>query len=788
MAGCALGFPAWAEQPSSLLFPRPHALPAAEQGALGLLRFDPWLGLEGAGALRLFGLPEPLFQIEVDGARAMRPYVPVLGSAARPGLILGQSALQRAAVAQVGERAFGGSPAVLRLTTRSGANERSTAAYATRSALGRGASTLAGASYSGPVVRDRAFFFLSADRRWSREARPGHARAPAVREVERALQELWPKMFADEFGDVEHSDNAGALFGKVELHPTERSHAWLVWTRNDFEAESGLLPAGFAGRSTAADVQGGGWSLSMGFQRAGGAGGDHDIRIRAARDRLRIAANDGLRLPGPNGEERPFPEVWFWNSEKETVRIGGGLRGLAEGSRLDHLEFQDVLSWRAGPYRLRAGLRLWSVSARHPSEDLSPGLYLFDSPKGFKGYVQAGPGFVHCSDGSASVSGDCPSGARVTGPLLEFRQRVNPAQGGEPSSGSFTRQGAKLDLRGSWQVDPEIEVAANLALGGRREFSGTGTSVQGGGLSLEAGGRAEWLPAETSDWVRARLAWDAYRAELPPMLLAWADARSGAGVARRSSGAGPDALPPPFGERVNALGPAELPGSGAQRFARSPRGVSLSALVERRLRGASHLRLKVGHSRATGPPRSIGRGPGATDSEFRSDGALTSTQLLLEAGGAALAGRLDIRASWSLEHGRVTGEAEFLGAGMTPWSVIRPQPDTGMVDEGWASRGLLLLAWTLPGEAVVGAVGRVFSGPAMGAAGPVLRLDARISRSVARFQGSRIAAWAEVFNLTGSAVQPDPWGGFAVFAHSAARHQGWASARWIQAGLSLEGR
>src|SRR5258708_37718519 len=50
------------------------------------------------------------------------------------------------------------------------------------------------------------------------------------------------------------------------------------------------------------------------------------------------------------------------------------------------------------------------------------GRYIFDSISGFENYVNIGPTFVECSNGSTNNFGICPTGTKITGPLLLFLQ------------------------------------------------------------------------------------------------------------------------------------------------------------------------------------------------------------------------------------------------------------------------------------------------------------------------------------------------------------------------------
>ena len=82
------------------------------------------------------------------------------------------------------------------------------------------------------------------------------------------------------------------------------------------------------------------------------------------------------------------------------------------------------MSWIKGRHTLKAGFELNRVNSSQTFVGFANGRYVFGSTDGFLNYAQLGPKYVECSDGSTSVTGSCPAGASISGPLLLYLQQA----------------------------------------------------------------------------------------------------------------------------------------------------------------------------------------------------------------------------------------------------------------------------------------------------------------------------------------------------------------------------
>jgi len=92
------------------------------------------------------------------------------------------------------------------------------------------------------------------------------------------------------------------------------------------------------------------------------------------------------------------------------------------------------------------------------------GRYFFDSVKGFMNYVNIGPGFVECSNGTTNNAGTCPAGTSITGPLLLFLQfaGVGGKSVQEAGTQSIPQLEPALFVQDKWLILPNLTLSYGL--------------------------------------------------------------------------------------------------------------------------------------------------------------------------------------------------------------------------------------------------------------------------------------------------------------------------------------
>jgi hypothetical protein len=165
--------------------------------------------------------------------------------------------------------------------------------------------------------------------------------------------------------------------------------------------------------------------------------------------------------PNVNGQSRPFPDTGF--------DFGSGYRvGMPFFIPVEYNDtrFQIVnnLSWIKGRHTIKGGFEFNRVNSSQTFIGFANGRYVFGSTTGFLNYAQLGPKYVECSDGSTSVSGACPSGTDITGPLLLFLQQagVGGLSVEEAGTQDIPQTEPALFIQDKWQPNAHLTVSYGI--------------------------------------------------------------------------------------------------------------------------------------------------------------------------------------------------------------------------------------------------------------------------------------------------------------------------------------
>ena len=383
----------------------------------------------------------------VDGADFNNPFFGEQRGGQRPAFTFNQDAIEELVVVNQGATAeFGRSAGgFVNVITKSGTNELAgTAHYFGQwddiaapfpAARGGGRPDFSrnqiGATLGGPLVRDRAFFFLAYDRQAAGETKQATRRVsdPAsLQRLEDFLQSRWPGLFDDEFGPISRTDDARALLAKLDLNIDGRHQAsvkynytWSEQVNGTFDVDSwGASANGIEGDHSHA-VNG---SLRSLLSNAL----SNELRVQVAREdrprRYRGPLIPGGSLPGqPQFAAiggRPFPDIAM--DFADGFRIGLPFFLPVDPSFDTRLQVVENVSFATGAHLVKAGAEFNLTKAEQQFIGFANSRYIFDSVEGFIGFVEHGKSHVTCSDGSSSAIGACPPGSSVSGPVLVYLQ------------------------------------------------------------------------------------------------------------------------------------------------------------------------------------------------------------------------------------------------------------------------------------------------------------------------------------------------------------------------------
>ena len=184
--------------------------------------------------------------VMVDGADFNNPFFGEQRGGQRPAFTFNQDAIQELVVVAQGAPAeFGrSSGGFVTVITKSGTNEfKGSAHYFGQfdglvsefpSSRGGGKPDLTrhqfGFTLGGPIVKDKAFFFIAYDQQEGEETKQFTRNVVSSSELDKLesfLQTRWPGLFDDEFGPVTRTDDNRALIAKLDFNLSENHRASL---------------------------------------------------------------------------------------------------------------------------------------------------------------------------------------------------------------------------------------------------------------------------------------------------------------------------------------------------------------------------------------------------------------------------------------------------------------------------------------------------------------------------------------------------------------------------------
>ena len=286
-------------------------------------------------------------------------------------------------------------------------------------------------TWGGPLVRDRAFFFLAYDLQEAAETKQTtrNVQNPEnLLQLERFLHTRWPGLFDDEFGPIRRTDDARSLLAKLDLNLDGRHQASFKYSYTLSGQANGTFDVDAWGASANGIESDRSNAFNGSLRSLLTSALSNELRIQWAReDRPRWyqgPLQPDARLPGPPQFAalggRPFPDITM--DFDDGFRIGLPFFLPIDPSFDTRLQVVDNVSYAVGNHLIKTGLEYNRTRAEQQFVGLANSRYIFDSVGGFISFVTHGSQYVTCSDGSANAFGNCPPGAQTTGPVLLYLQ------------------------------------------------------------------------------------------------------------------------------------------------------------------------------------------------------------------------------------------------------------------------------------------------------------------------------------------------------------------------------
>ena len=411
--------------------------------------------------------------VSVDGADFNNPFFGEQRGGQRPPFTFNLDAVQELVVVSQGANAeFGRSGGgFVNVITKSGTNQlRGTAHYfgkddALSSRASHGAITLEpdfrqqqfGFTLGGPIVRDRAFFFVAYDQQLYDETkqldRPESAALDSLRTF---LGGAFGGALRNDFEPIARTADANVLLAKVDWQLGERNNASLKYNFTNSRQENGTFDVDTWGRSANA--------VERDFSHAVNGSLFSQLTNTVANEfRFQLAREDRPReYEGPElpGTGRPFPDTGMDFANGFRVGLPFFIPVDAYDTRVQVL---DNVSWASGDHLFKVGGEWNRTEANQTFVGFANGRFIFNSVTGFINYVQQGSGYVECANGTTRNDGQCP-GSTITGPVELYLQfaGVGGRTPAEAGTQKIPQHEFALFAQDTWKPTPRLTLNYGL--------------------------------------------------------------------------------------------------------------------------------------------------------------------------------------------------------------------------------------------------------------------------------------------------------------------------------------
>uniref|UniRef100_Q01SI1 Uncharacterized protein n=1 Tax=Solibacter usitatus (strain Ellin6076) TaxID=234267 RepID=Q01SI1_SOLUE len=311
-----------------------------------------------------------------------------------------------------------------------------------------------GGTLGGAIKKDKLFYFVAFDQQFFTQTKQNNPNR-----IDATLVTFFANKFKDpnENGPITRDNTATAALGKIDwyvnpknLFTARYNFAHARQPNGTFDVEQYAVSANAIERDFSNTV-------SLQLNTTISASTLNEARFQFSReDRPRDYA--GPSLPG---QSRPLPDTGI-------DFVGQYRFGLPFFIPVkDHdtrVQLNDNVSLIHGAHNIKFGAELNRTSTTQTFIGFANGRYIFDSVAGFMNYVNIGPKFVECSDGSTNNNGACPQGTSITGPLLLFLQfaGVNGLDTSAAGTQTIPQLEPAVFIQDKWQVRRNLTVSYGL--------------------------------------------------------------------------------------------------------------------------------------------------------------------------------------------------------------------------------------------------------------------------------------------------------------------------------------
>jgi hypothetical protein len=311
-----------------------------------------------------------------------------------------------------------------------------------------------GGTLGGAIKKDKVFYFAAFDQQFFTQTKQNNPNR-----IDPTLVAFFASKFKDpnENGPITRENKATAALGKIDWYANPKN---LFTARYNFahaRQPNGTFDVEQWGTSANAIETDFSNTVSLQLNTTLSTNTLNEARFQFSReDRPRDYV--GPSLPG---QSRPLPDTGIDFAGQYRFGLPFFIPVKDHDTRF---QVNDNVSVVRGAHNFKFGAELNRTSTTQTFIGFANGRYIFDSVQGFMNYVNIGPKFVECSDGTTNNNGVCPANTTIQGPLLLFLQfaGVNGLSTDKAGTQTIPQLEPAVFFQDKWQIRPNLTVSYGL--------------------------------------------------------------------------------------------------------------------------------------------------------------------------------------------------------------------------------------------------------------------------------------------------------------------------------------
>ncbi|GMR12186.1 MAG: TonB-dependent receptor [Gemmatimonadota bacterium] len=413
--------------------------------------------------------------VSVDGADFNNPFFGENRGGQRAAFTFNQDAIQEVVVINQGATAeFGRSAGgFVNVITKSGTNEfkgtvnyfgqfdEISADFARNGGNPNFDQNQFGFTLGGPIKRDKAFFFIAYDQQEFNQTKQVNRSVKSQGELNKLISFFRTEFggaLANDFGPISRTNDSKVLMAKLDVRLNENHNLSMKYNYTWSRQLNGTFDFDAWGASANAVERDWSNALNGSLQSQLSSSVSNEFRFQLSRE------NRPRPYGGPTNPAtgRPFPDTG--------ADFGDGFRwGMPFFIPIedfdDRIQILNNTTILAGEHLIKFGVEWNRTRTKQTFIGFANGRSIFSSVDGFINFVKQGPTYVECSDGSSNMTGSCPAGTTITGPLqlgLQFAPVAAGTTVEDAGTQTITQNEFAVYLQDTWT--PNRNVTVNYGL------------------------------------------------------------------------------------------------------------------------------------------------------------------------------------------------------------------------------------------------------------------------------------------------------------------------------------